>query len=63
MGISYAAVPSGVVAAGVQQRMAERRRVILTPSREPVPVLMAHDEAVRVFSGVAALAVPGVSGF
>ena len=45
---AHAAVPSGVVAAGVQQRMAERRRVILTPSRDPVPILVPHDDAVRV---------------
>ena len=41
-------MPSGVVAAGVQQRVAECRRVILTPSREPVPVLTPHDAFVHV---------------
>ena len=41
-------MPLGVVAASVQQRVAERRRVILTPSRDPVPVLAPHDAAVRV---------------
>ena len=54
------AVPSGVVAAGVQQRMAERRRVILTPSREPVSVLAPHDARVRVRTTTTVAAMEGI---
>ena len=61
MGIPHAAVPSGVgTAAGVQQRVAERRWVILTPSREPVPVLAPHDAAVPVRTRTTIAAVEGI---
>ena len=53
-------MPSGVVAAGVQQRVAQRRRVILTPSREPVPVLCPHDVIVRVRTTTTLAAMEGI---
>ena len=53
-------MPSGVVAAGVQQRVAERRRVILTPSREPVSVLAPHDARVRVRTTTTVAAMEGI---
>ena len=40
--------------------MAERRRVILTPSREPVPGLAPHDDAVRVQTMTTIAAVEGI---
>ena len=46
--------------AGVQQRAAERRRVILTPSRDPVPVLAPHDAAVRVRTRTTIATVQGI---
>ena len=51
------AVPSGVVAAGVQQHVAERLRVILTPSQEPVSGLGPHDGLRRVVQTTTTLAV------
>ena len=53
-------MPSGVVAAGVQQRIAERRRVNLTPSREPVPGLTPHDGLVRVQTTTTVAAIQGM---
>ena len=53
-------MPSGVVTAGVQQRVAERRRVNLTPSREPVPGLSPHDALVRVRTFTTLAATEGI---
>ena len=52
-------MPLGVVAAGLQQRVAECRRVILTPSREPVPVLTPHDGLVHVRTTTTRAAMEG----
>ena len=52
-------MPSGAVAAGVQQRVAECRRVSLTPSREPVPILTPHDGLVHVQTTTTLAAMEG----
>ena len=44
----------------VRQGVAERLRVILTPSREPVPVLAPHDGLVRARTTTTVAAMEGM---